>query len=124
MNKNVVYEVFAILKGKSDITATVKNLFIAKDYKNANVYFQGYIWGEKEYYDYRLYKVGKIDNKLKITPCKVFIAGGYETNNKTIQDNKLTPYQTKILYDSVKEKLQDNVTEALEVLFEGTVINE
>lgn len=124
MSKNVVYEVFAILKGNNSFTACVKNLFIAKDYKNAIVYFQGYIWGEKDYYDYTLYKVGKIDNKLKITPCKVFIAGGYEINNKTKEENRLTPYQTKILYDCVKEKLQDNVTEAIEILFEGTVINE
>lgn len=124
MRQDTVYEVFAIKKGKTEQTARIKNLFIAKDYKNANVYFQGYIWGVNDYYDYTLYKVGKIDKNLKITPCKVFIAGGYETNNITKEENRLTPYQTKILYDSVKEKLQDNVTEALEILFEGKMINE
>lgn len=124
MKRDSIYEVFIILKGKYEAQQAIKQMFIAKDYKEATIYFQGYIWEDKDYYDYRLYKIGKIDGTLKITPCKVFITGGYETNNKTKQENRLTPTQTKLLYDKVKEEIKENLTKSLELLFDGVKVNE
>lgn len=106
--------IFAIIK-KNKIVAT----FLEKNYENAKLYFQGYIYQDDKYFDYKLYKIAEINNELKITSMKVFITGGYETNNKQEWDKRKIEQQKLNIEKAKKEEEQ---IKQIEKLFNGRII--
>ena len=114
------YKVFLILGGLKPITRVPKTIFFAKNYDMAKLYFQGWLYGEKNPENYKLYKIAEINEKIDILQDKIFIAGGYEINQKQKED-KLKINQEKLLIEKTKN---ENIEKQIEMLFGGTVINE
>lgn len=116
MKKDNNYKVFLILKGKKD-QSDKSNIplwtFISKNYTEAEVYFKGYITDEEDALLYKLYKIGEINERNELEPCKVFICGGYEA--KARKQN----FQLKL-----KNVLNKENIEIIKELFDGEYINE
>ena len=119
-------KVFLILSGANPLKRVPKQIFIAKDYNMAKLYFMGYLEGEKNPEDWIMYEIGTFNEKMEIKNCKKFICGGYEVT-KQKQAEKQIYEQKKLSIKKDKECYENfqngkSQTQIINELFDGTII--
>lgn len=129
LSPSKVLYLFGILKGKTEHTRVIVHTFIESNYTMAQLYFKSYMNPEETGLEYSLYKIGEIQKDNTIKPMKVFITGGYEIKKYNKEDyyrEKQREIQKNLKKN--KEKIEKckgkNLTEQIEILFEGKKINE
>ena len=114
---------FAIKYARKGIQNELLTTFISDNYTEAQLYFQGFIFGEKDTQNYTLYKIGEINKELEITYKKVYICNGFQCSNDTKKEIDKCK-QLKILKDEcIKQKIEEQ-KDIIKYLFKGNEINE
>lgn len=121
-----VYDLFCILRGKTESTRVPITTFIAKNYTDAELYLKGYILPNEKPEEYALYKIGSIDKNLKIYPCKIFIKGGFEVKykNENIEEKKQMVLRNinKFKENFEEARFKETQADIIKCIFGGTEI--
>jgi len=114
-------KIFAIKYLKNGIQDTLITCFLSNDYTEAELYFQGFIFGEKNSHNYNLYQIGEINKNLEIKENKIFITTGFQKDEK--EKEKLSKnYQLKWLKEEIKEQKLKEQKDIIKYLFKGEEI--
>lgn len=124
----MLQNLFCILEGLTDNTRRPVQIFIAKDYTLAKLYFRNWIKPEDNASKFVLYKVGEINKNLEIFPCKIFITGGFECKQTEIKEYWTNKYykDKKFMQEEIKKykkaKEESDIVKQIEILFDGVKI--
>ncbi len=93
-------------------------IFFAKNYTEAELYFRTYIEDKANKLNFNLHKIGEISDKLEFTKNRIFIANGYEVETEKRKKETIKELREKI-DKAVKE---ESTIKQINLLFEGKEI--
>lgn len=112
-----VYNLFLISGGINDLVARPLQVFLAKDFEMAKLYFRGYTQDDNRHFN--LYQIGEIGKNLKVINKKIFIDCKRKNNNN---DNNFTIKQQKFEFEKHYENEKETNAEIIQRLFEGKYV--